>query len=95
MKGETITVEITTEEARQIFYLLSTGIDALIEDERTQRKYCQHDEAEAIERDVTIGEAILERFRGLVPPEVTRCPHSLCSQHYIDTGDAGCIEGEE
>tara|TARA_R110000824_G_scaffold10036_1_gene44444 strand:+ start:4137 stop:4493 length:357 start_codon:yes stop_codon:yes gene_type:complete len=30
-----------------------------------------------------------------VPFEVCPCGHSACCQNFIDTGDAGCIEGGE
>lgn len=35
------------------------------------------------------------RLEEMSPPldTRTRCPHSVCSQNYIDTGNAECIQG--
>ena len=44
--------------------------------------------------DGILNDLVVEAFNpALAPPRVCPCGHSACCQNFIDTGDAGCIEG--
>ena len=46
--------------------------------------------------DGILNDLVAEAFNpALAPPRVCPCGHSACCQNFIDTGDAGCIEGGE